>query len=95
MTRVPLPEASRHNVPQDFLPSGSQEMRRSLWQYLTVEKINIHEALMQFLSGTINTPVEQEIAEMIAESFEEYWETYLAANRIKNAISASKLCSQS
>ncbi len=70
-------------------------MRRALWQNLSVENITIHEALMQFLSGTINTPVEQEVAEMIAEDFEEYWETYLAASRIKNAISASKFCCQS
>ncbi|MCP4099378.1 MAG: hypothetical protein GY748_24410 [Planctomycetaceae bacterium] len=90
-----MPDTPRNNVPNDFLPNASQEMRLVLWQYLTVEKITIHEALMQFLSGTINTPVEQEVAEMIAEDFEEYWETYLAANRIKNAISASKFCCQS
>ncbi len=50
---------------------------------------------MQLLSLTINTLVEKEVAEMIVDGFEEYWETYLAANRIKNAISASKLCRQS
>lgn len=89
-----MPNTHQNNIPRDFLPSGSQEMRQTLWQHLTVEKITIHEALMQFLSKTINTPVEQEVAEMIADGFEEYWQTYLAATRIKKAISASKLCCQ-
>jgi len=90
-----MPNTHQNNVPRDFLPSASQEMRRALWQHITVENTTIHDALMQFLSRTINTPIEQEVAEMIADGFEEYWETYLAANRIKNAISASKLCRQS
>ncbi|HFE38491.1 MAG TPA: hypothetical protein ENK06_08790 [Gammaproteobacteria bacterium] len=87
-----MPNTHLINVPRDFLPNGSQEMRQALWQKLAAENTTIHEALMQFLSRTINTPIEQEVAEMIADGFEEYWETYLAANRIKNAISASKLC---
>ena len=90
-----MPNTHQNNVPRDFLPSGSQEMRKVLWQSLAAENTTIHEALMQFLSRTINTPIEQEVAEMIADGFEDYWQTYLAANRIKNAISTSKLRCQS
>ena len=89
---VSILDTHGNNVPQDFLPNASQEARQDLWKQITVENITTHEAVMQFLSRTINTPMEQEIAELIAEGFEEYWETYLAANRIKNAISTSKLC---
>ncbi len=81
-------------APEYFFPNASPQMKQFFWQHLTVENSTVQDALMQYLSGSINTPVEQEVAEMIAESFEGYWETYLAASRIKNAISASKLCYQ-
>ena len=70
--------------PSYFFPSVPSEMKQFFWQSLTVEKLTIRDTLMQFLAGKIKTPIEQEVADMVAEALERDWKTYRTVEIIKN-----------
>ncbi len=72
-------------IPERFFPNASTDMKQFFWYSLTIEKMSVHDALMQYLKDAINTPVEREIAEMIAETLERDWLSFLAAEHI-NAV---------
>jgi len=61
-------------------------MKQFFWQCLIVEKTTVHDALIQFLSGAINTPIEQEFAEMIIEKLELDWADFCVVDKLKEAV---------
>ena len=61
-------------------------MKQFFWHCLVVEKTTVHDALMQFLSGAINTPIEQEFAEMIIEKLELDWADFRVVDKLKDAV---------
>jgi len=61
-------------------------MKQFFWRCLIVEKTTVHDALMQFLSGVIKTPIEQEFAEMIIEKLELDWANFCVVDKLRDGI---------
>jgi len=70
--------------PAYFFPSVPSEMKQFFWQNLIIEKLTVYDALMQFLAGKVKTPIEQEVAEMVADTLEREWNSYRTVEIIKN-----------
>ena len=70
--------------PSYFFPSVPSEMKQFFWQNLIIEKLTVYDALMQFLAGKVKTPIEQEVAEMVADTLEREWNSYRTVEIIKN-----------
>jgi len=73
------------NFPAYFFPSASPKMKQCFWQCLIVEKTSVHDALMQYSSGAIKTPIEQEFAEMIIQKLELDWANFCVVDKLKDA----------
>lgn len=62
--------------PSHFFPNAPPAMKALLWQSLTDQHSSVREAVLQFLSGSLQTSVASEIADMMIDDYEKSWDDY-------------------
>jgi len=62
--------------PPHFFPDAPPAMKAFLWQSLPDQHSSVREAMVQFLSGSLQTSVAVEIADMMIDNYEKSWNDY-------------------
>lgn len=76
----------RRTMPKHFFPNATPKTQIFLWHKLVNQHRSLHEAMDQYLPNSTSTSMQQEVADMIIDGFEEDWRTHKAVEHLKRTI---------